>query len=207
MRWQVLPFKIRYGGSQSVTNQQPEAVMIRPGGSAFVTFGKYRCDIADRALVQEVKVILPNAAGTYRRRTHHSGSPGPTAVPATLEANLRCRLLNRQRRRREVTSESAIGPTTLPRTRPYRTPWEEIHERYAERFGVDPLRAGASSRLSVPVNDDAASPDLRRRDRRMSQADPALGRPLTLARRLAAGRSPQPICSASSTMIPSGPRT
>jgi hypothetical protein len=33
------------------------------------------------------------------------------------------------------------------------------------------------------------------------------GRPLTLARRLAAGRSPQPICSASSTMIPSGPRT
>jgi hypothetical protein len=31
--------------------------------------------------------------------------------------------------------------------------------------------------------------------------DPALGRPLTLARRLAAGRSPQPICSASSTMI------
>ena len=37
--------------------------------------------------------------------------------------------------------------------------------------------------------------------------DPAQGRPLTLARRLAAGRSPQPICSASSTMIPSGPRT
>jgi hypothetical protein len=33
------------------------------------------------------------------------------------------------------------------------------------------------------------------------------GRPLTLARHLAAGRSPQPICSASSTMIPSGPRT
>ena len=31
--------------------------------------------------------------------------------------------------------------------------------------------------------------------------------PLTLARRLAAGRSPQPICSANSTMIPSGPRT
>jgi hypothetical protein len=27
------------------------------------------------------------------------------------------------------------------------------------------------------------------------------------AQRLAAGRSPQPICSASSTMIPSGPRT
>jgi integrase len=39
------------------------------------------------------------------------------------------------------------------------------------------------------------------------QRDPAPGRPLTLARRLAAGRSPQPICSASSTMIPSGPRT
>ena len=37
--------------------------------------------------------------------------------------------------------------------------------------------------------------------------NPAPGRPLTLARRLAAGRSPQPICSASSTMIPSGPRT
>ena len=33
------------------------------------------------------------------------------------------------------------------------------------------------------------------------QEDPAPGRPLTLARRLAAGRSPQPICSASSTMI------
>ena len=33
------------------------------------------------------------------------------------------------------------------------------------------------------------------------------GRPLTLARRLAAARSPQPIRSASSTMIPSGPRT
>ena len=32
----------------------------------------------------------------------------------------------------------------------------------------------------------------------------ALGRPLTLAGRLAAGRSPQPICSASSTMIPLG---
>ena len=31
--------------------------------------------------------------------------------------------------------------------------------------------------------------------------------PETLARRLAAGQSPQPICSASSTMIPSGPRT
>ena len=28
-----------------------------------------------------------------------------------------------------------------------------------------------------------------------------------IARRLAAGRSPQPICSASSSMIPSGPRT
>jgi hypothetical protein len=57
-----LPFKIHYGGSQSVTNHQPEAVMIRPGGSAFVSFGKYRCDIGDKAQVQEVKVILPNAA-------------------------------------------------------------------------------------------------------------------------------------------------
>ena len=42
---------------------------------------------------------------------------------------------------------------------------------------------------------------------RRPQADPAPGRPLTLARRLAAGRGPQPICSASMTMIPSGPRT
>jgi hypothetical protein len=42
---------------------------------------------------------------------------------------------------------------------------------------------------------------------RVACGDPAPGRPLTLARRLAAGRSPQPICSASSTMIPSGPRT
>lgn len=58
----VLPFTIHYGGSQSVTNQQPEAVMIGPGGSAFVTFGKYRCDVGDKALVQEVKVILPNDA-------------------------------------------------------------------------------------------------------------------------------------------------
>jgi len=55
----VLPFTIHYGGSQSVTNQQPEAMMIGPGGSAFVTFGKYRCDVGDKALAQEVKVICP----------------------------------------------------------------------------------------------------------------------------------------------------
>ncbi|NMM32500.1 MAG: DUF4232 domain-containing protein [Phycicoccus sp.] len=58
----VLPFTIHYGGSQSVTNQQPEAVTIGPGGSAFVTFGKYRCDVGDKAQVQEVKVILPNTS-------------------------------------------------------------------------------------------------------------------------------------------------
>lgn len=58
----VLPFTIHYGGSQSVTNQQPEAVMIGPGGSAFVTFGKYRCDAGDKSLVHQVNVILSNAA-------------------------------------------------------------------------------------------------------------------------------------------------
>ena len=58
----VLPFTIHNGGSQSVTNQQPETVMIRPGDSAFVTLGKYRCDVGEKALVQEVKVILPHAA-------------------------------------------------------------------------------------------------------------------------------------------------
>jgi len=62
----VLPFTIHYGGSQSVTNQQPEAVMIGRGGSAFVTFGKYRCDVGDKALVQVVKVILPNASAPHR---------------------------------------------------------------------------------------------------------------------------------------------
>ena len=46
----------------------------------------------------------------------------------------------------------------------------------------------------------------RRADRHATR-DPAQGRPLTLARRLAVGRSLQPICSASSTMIPSVPRT
>jgi hypothetical protein len=44
-------------------------------------------------------------------------------------------------------------------------------------------------------------------DQEMPSIDTTAGRPLTLARRLAAGRGPQPICSASSTIIPSGPRT
>jgi hypothetical protein len=44
-------------------------------------------------------------------------------------------------------------------------------------------------------------------DELAAYGDPVPGRPLTLARLLAAGRSPQPICSASMTMMPSGPRT
>ena len=58
----VLPFRIHYGGSAAVTNEQSVAVTIRPGGKAFVTFGKYRCDVGEKALVQEVTVILPDAA-------------------------------------------------------------------------------------------------------------------------------------------------
>ena len=33
-------------------------------------------------------------------------------------------------------------------------PWEEVHERYAERFGIDPTPDGASWRRSVPLDDD-----------------------------------------------------
>jgi hypothetical protein len=42
---------------------------------------------------------------------------------------------------------------------------------------------------------------------RLFKRDPASRRPLAPARRLAVGRSLQPICSASSMMMPSGPRT
>jgi hypothetical protein len=58
----VLPFRIHYGGSQSVTSQPPVAVVIGPGGTAFVTVGKYRCDFGDQALAQEIRVSLPDAA-------------------------------------------------------------------------------------------------------------------------------------------------
>jgi hypothetical protein len=51
------------------------------------------------------------------------------------------------------------------------------------------------------------TPGSLREQERCPGRGPAPGRPLTLARRLAAGRSPQPICSATSTMIPSGKST
>jgi NAD(P)-binding Rossmann-like domain len=86
--------------------------------------------------------------------------------------------------------------------KPYQPQWEGMDRFqgvivHPQRWPGDLDLAGKRGRVSSAGPRKTTQPTSRR-----PQEDPAQGRPLTLARRLAAGLSPQPVCSASSTMIP-----
>lgn len=56
----VLPFVYQDHGDQVVTASAPKRVELSPGGVAFVTLNKYRCDLGDRSLVSNVQLRLPD---------------------------------------------------------------------------------------------------------------------------------------------------
>src|SRR5579884_2163975 len=58
----ALPFTYRDGGDQVVTSNPPAPVIVPPGGSAFVTINKYRCDLGDRDTAATLQLTPPGAS-------------------------------------------------------------------------------------------------------------------------------------------------
>jgi hypothetical protein len=54
-----LPFTYRQSGDQVVTSRPPVRVTLTPGGVAYVTINKYRCDLGDRGSATTVGLVLP----------------------------------------------------------------------------------------------------------------------------------------------------
>jgi hypothetical protein len=57
-----LPFDYRRGGDTVVTSHSPTRVEVSPGGTAYVTINKYRCDIGDHGLTTTVELTPPGEA-------------------------------------------------------------------------------------------------------------------------------------------------
>ena len=55
----VLPFDYQHHGDQVVTSQPPQPVALAPGGMAYVTFNKYRCDSGDQGTAAGLRLALP----------------------------------------------------------------------------------------------------------------------------------------------------
>ncbi len=54
-----LPFTYRQSGDQVVTSRPPARVTLDPGGVAYVTMNKYRCDLGEQGTTATVALVLP----------------------------------------------------------------------------------------------------------------------------------------------------
>src|SRR6185437_5376931 len=70
-----LPFDYLQHGDQVITSDAPGRVDVSPGGTAYVTLNKYRCDLGDRAMARRVHLLLPHEATPLQVTL---SSPGPT---------------------------------------------------------------------------------------------------------------------------------
>jgi hypothetical protein len=57
-----LPFVIRHGGDQMLTNRAPARVRVAPGRHAYVALNKYRCDGGDRRRPSRALVRPPSSS-------------------------------------------------------------------------------------------------------------------------------------------------
>jgi hypothetical protein len=61
-----LPFTYRQGGDQVVTSHPPARVSLAPGGTAYVTINKYRCDLGAEGAASAVEVLPPGDTADLR---------------------------------------------------------------------------------------------------------------------------------------------
>ena len=55
----LLPFVIRHGGDQMLTNRAPTRVRFAPGRRAYVAVNKYRCDRGDKRRPTQLVLVPP----------------------------------------------------------------------------------------------------------------------------------------------------
>lgn len=100
----ALPFVYQHTGDQMVTAHPPAWVTLTPGGVAYVTINKYRCDVETLGLTAAVQLTPPGddvplrlalAPGAMLLGYCGAGDPGSTVhvspVGATLQATLAAR--------------------------------------------------------------------------------------------------------------------
>jgi hypothetical protein len=60
-----LAFTYQEGGGVYLSTQPPKLVTLKPGGKAWFTVAKYRCDVGELAAATSVDVSLPGVAGAW----------------------------------------------------------------------------------------------------------------------------------------------
>ncbi|MCU1589601.1 MAG: Uncharacterized protein JWP11_857 [Frankiales bacterium] len=114
LRGKPLAFSIEHTGSQTITAGPAGEVTVPVGGLAYVAFGKYRCDLGDKALAAAVDVTLPGRAfplqvplpATPSRLGYCGpGDPGSRIVVSPVEPD-----------QVSTTRQSAGQPTTFDPT-------------------------------------------------------------------------------------------
>ncbi len=58
-RGAIVPFSYSRSGDQVVTSALPSLVVIGPGGAAYVTINKYRCDLGDHQIAAAARLTPP----------------------------------------------------------------------------------------------------------------------------------------------------
>lgn len=91
-----LPFTYRQSGDQVVTSRPPLRVTLAPGGVAYVTINKCRCDLGDRGTATTVALVLPGDTSALTMTVPPSldlgycgpGDPGSTVSVSPFGASL-----------------------------------------------------------------------------------------------------------------------
>ncbi len=91
-----LPFTYRQSGDQVVTSRPPLRVTLAPGGVAYVTINKYRCDLGEKGTAAMVALMLPGDTSTLTMTIPPSldlgycgpGDPGSTVSVSPFGASL-----------------------------------------------------------------------------------------------------------------------
>jgi hypothetical protein len=70
----ALPFRYIFGGGPYVTGKPPAAVIVQPGGAAWILVAKYRCDLGALRDATTISLTVPGMArGTLTGPVPHDG--------------------------------------------------------------------------------------------------------------------------------------
>ncbi|HET7142184.1 MAG TPA: DUF4232 domain-containing protein, partial [Candidatus Limnocylindria bacterium] len=94
-----LPFDFQNSGDQVVTSKPPQLVVLAPGGAAYVTVNKYRCDAGEQGVAAGLRLGLPGdgtdplaplqadfSPDTMRMAYCGPGDPGSTVAVSPVAA-------------------------------------------------------------------------------------------------------------------------
>jgi hypothetical protein len=100
----AIPFTMRNGGDQMITNRRPRPVLVRTSASAVVLLNNYRCDLGGRRTASSVRLLLPKpqaSRGTLVLKLSSTartvswcgyGDPGSTLTVSPFEPTIRAAL-------------------------------------------------------------------------------------------------------------------